>query len=102
MHLLYVTCATKEEAMHLTRELLTRQLIRCANILPAVTSLYEWEGQMQEESEVVIIMKTSDDKLELAIKHIEAIHQYNCPCVVAIAANKGHAPFLNWVETLGK
>lgn len=98
MQLLYVTFASKEEAVYVADELIKRQLIRCANILPEMLSVYEWEEKVQKETEVIGIFKTSDAKLELAIKHIEALHSYECPCIMALPIKQGNSAFLEWVE----
>jgi periplasmic divalent cation tolerance protein len=96
-HLLYITCPTHEEACRIGRTLVEERLAACANILPGITSIFCWENKMQEASEVVIIAKTTAERLETAIARIKALHSYDCPCVVAVKIDGGNEDFLRWV-----
>lgn len=58
----YITAPTKTEAKEIVMELLERQLVACANILPGVESYYVWDEEIQKEKEVVIILKTQQKK----------------------------------------
>ena len=56
--LIYVTCANSSEAESLARQLLSRKLIGCANILPGMTSIYPWQGEVKTAQETVLLLKT--------------------------------------------
>jgi periplasmic divalent cation tolerance protein len=95
---IYVTCRDEQEAQGLARALLEQRIVACANILTPHQSLYWWEGKIQSAPEAAVIFKTREDlfeKLEAAIKER---HSYDCPCIVALPVEKGHAPFLQWIE----
>jgi periplasmic divalent cation tolerance protein len=100
---LYSTFPTRDEAISIVSALLEKRLIACANIIDGATSLYRWEGKMQQEQEVLMLAKTSYDKLEAAIESIKALHSYELPCIVAYPITNGFQPFMQWVkgETLG-
>src|ERR1700722_5802183 len=93
----YVTAADAEEAKKLGRQLVEEQLAACANILPGATSIFRWQGKLEEASEVVLILKTPEQKLETLIERAKALHSYDCPCIEALPVVDGNRDFLEWV-----
>jgi periplasmic divalent cation tolerance protein len=96
--LLHITTANREEAITISRELLSERLIACANILEHVTSLYWWQGQIEHTPEVVIIAKTTANLVEAATARIKSLHRYSCPCIVSMKIDGGNPDFLEWIE----
>ena len=94
----YITAPTKKEAKKLAEALLSEGLIACANIIPAVESLFVWEGEIQKANEAVLIIKTREKNEDKIIKFVERHHSYECPCVVFLPITNGHAEFLRWVD----
>lgn len=100
MHLLiYVTYPSAETAREISKAVIESRFAACANIFPAHESLYWWEGQVQSASETAVIYKTTKDKFEALRDKIAQLHPYDCPCIVALPIENGHAPFLQWIET---
>lgn len=95
--LVYSTFASEAEAVSVAQTLLLERLIACANMLP-VRSLYRWEGQIQNEPEIVMMAKTTRDKQSAVIARIKSLHSYDVPCIVCYPASDGYAPFLGWVK----
>lgn len=95
--LLYITTKDKPQARMLAKTLLAERLIACANILPEMTSIYEWEGEIQQAEEVVLIAKTTPAAKDAAIARIVTLHSYDCPCVVALDCADSHAAFSKWI-----
>jgi periplasmic divalent cation tolerance protein len=95
--LIYVTAPDRETALDLARGLLERRLIACANVFDGVTSLYWWQGQLEETPEAVMIAKTTSDKAPEVIDAIRDVHPYDCPCIVALPITAGNPDFLNWI-----
>lgn len=95
--LLYITTKDKPEALAIAQTLLAEKRIACANILPDITSVYEWEGRMQKENEVVLIAKTSPAAKTGTIRRISELHSYDCPCIIAFDSCDAHAPFAKWI-----
>src|SRR5690554_2960200 len=93
---IYSTFPNRDEALSAARKLLERKLIACANLVDNVTSLYHWEGALQQEMEVAMIAKTA--RHEAAISLLKESHPYELPCIVALPLAGGHAPFLQWVR----
>lgn len=96
--LLYSTFPTRAEAISAARTLVGERLVACANIVDGVTSVYRWQGAVQEEGEVVMFAKTTQSQADKAIARLASLHSYELPCVTAWPLGKGHAPFCEWVE----
>lgn len=96
--LLYVTHRSSDEATLLAQQLLTQKLIACANIYPGVRSLYEWEGKVQSETEVVLVLKTTAALAAEAQAEVVRSHPYDCPCVLQLPIEAGHAAFLEFID----
>ena len=97
INFIYMTVGSKEEARKIGKELVTAGLAACVNILDNMNSFYVWEGELQDDTEVVMIAKTAEDRVADLIKKVESLHSYDCPCIVSLALAGGHQPFLEWV-----
>lgn len=101
-YMVYTTFPNLDEARALAAKMVEDKLAACANIFPAHEALYEWEGEVHNDSELAVIFKTTKARyadLEAAIiKH----HSYDEPCVVAWSLEAGSAPFLQWIENQTK
>ena len=73
------------------------RLAACGNLLPQVRSIYRWQGQVHDESEVLMVLKTRREGVEALRERVVALHPYECPEVVALAADEVHPPYLAWV-----
>jgi periplasmic divalent cation tolerance protein len=94
---LYSTFPNREEALSVAHKLLEKKLIACANLLENITSIYRWEGAVQQEQEVLMIAKTTPANVGQAIAEIKKLHSYQLPCIVAYPIAQGHPSFLQWV-----
>jgi periplasmic divalent cation tolerance protein len=95
---LYVTAESAEEAARIGGALVEERLAACANVLPAMTSIYRWQGAVQRAAEAVLILKTREDLASEATARIKALHTYECPCVVVLPLAGGNPDFLAWIE----
>ena len=96
--LLYVTCATEDEAITIGSTLVEERLAACANVLGRTTSIFRWEGKVQRENEVALLLKTRTELVERVTARVKALHSYTVPCVVALPIGAGNADFLNWID----
>lgn len=94
---LYVPTSSIEEAKRLGRALLEDRLVACVNIFDAMTSMYHWQGDIAEDCETLLVAKTRRDLFEAAQKKIEALHSYDCPCVIGLKIEEGNAAYLDWL-----
>lgn len=95
--IVYMTAGTAEEALRIGRALVAERLAACVNVLGAITSVYEWEGKVQEGGEVAFLAKTTADRVPVLTERVRALHSYNCPCIVTLPITGGNAAFLSWI-----
>lgn len=98
IHLVYITCPDMENAAQLANGLIEKRLAACANILPGMTSLYRWEGTIQQSDEVVLIVKTSRGHCRTIIDYVERHHPYDCPAILAFPVTAASSGFASWVH----
>lgn len=91
------TAGSEEEGARIAKSLLERKLCACVNLVPKIRSLYRWEGEVQDDAEVLLIMKTTQDKLQALSDHLAQIHSYDVPEVLAISVDKGSSSYLEWL-----
>ena len=94
----YVPCKDKDEALEIARGLVKQKLVACANILSGCTSIYEWQGEICEEQEVILIMKTMQSLYMEVERVITGMHSYDCPGIVALDTSEVNLPFAQWIE----
>ena len=97
--MIYVTASGEEEARKIGRALVEQRLAACANVLPGVTSIYWWQGKVEEGPEASLILKTTADKVEALTARVRELHSYAMPCVVALPISGGNPDFFTWIET---
>ena len=95
----YVTSPTVELARSIARVAVERKQAACANIIPQMHSIYSWEGQTREETEAVLILKTQKNRLSQLKETVLELHEYECPCFLALPIADGHQPFLDWLQS---
>ncbi|HVY84147.1 MAG TPA: divalent-cation tolerance protein CutA [Caulobacterales bacterium] len=97
---LYATWPNLEAAETAARQLVERRIAACVNLLPNVVSVYRWEGALQRDSEVVMLVKTTAARAAEARDAIVALHPNQLPCVTAFRIDSAcaSAPFLNWLQ----
>ncbi|KAF1075166.1 divalent-cation tolerance protein CutA [Halodesulfovibrio sp. MK-HDV] len=96
--IVYMTASTPEEARSIGKELVSQNLAACTNIFPNVESIYKWEGEVQSAHEVVLIAKTSEDKVTALTQAVRKLHSYDVPCIVSLPITGGNPEFLSWIE----
>ena len=92
------TCPNQESAINIASILVEEQLVACVNVLPQVTSIYRWQGKIEQDSEVLLIAKTSKDSFEHVSARIKQLHSYDVPEVIALDIQQGNSEYLNWIS----
>jgi len=95
--LIYTTCETPDEAKSVAHELVKRKLAACANIFPAMTAVFEWEGETQEGTETAMFVKTRTALAETVTAEIKRLHSYDVPAVAVLEVSGGNRAFLDWI-----
>ncbi|HEX9702194.1 MAG TPA: divalent-cation tolerance protein CutA [Rhodospirillales bacterium] len=97
--LVYVTAGSRDEAVKIGRAAVESRLAACANVLPApTTSIYWWQGKLEQAEEVSLILKTRAALVDELVAKVKAQHSYDCPCVVALPIEGGNPQFLEWID----
>ena len=91
------TAGSEEEGALLAKSLVERKLCACVNLVPKIRSFYRWEGAVQDDAEVLLIIKTTQEKLQSLSDHLAEIHSYDVPEVLAIEVDQGSASYLEWL-----
>jgi periplasmic divalent cation tolerance protein len=92
------TIGKLEEAEALASALVEQRLAACVNVVPAVTSIYRWRGQVERDEERLLVIKTRAERFEELRQAIVARHPYEVPEIVALPVVAGHAPYLGWID----
>lgn len=93
-----VTCPDRATATRIAGALVDEELAACANLVDGVTSIYRWEGQVQEDAEVLLIIKTRRARFDALAERVTALHPYDVPEVIACDITAGNANYLKWIE----
>ncbi len=96
--LVYVT-APAEAAEALARALVDERLAACVNLIPAVTSIYRWQGAVEQSAETLLLIKTAVHRFAELERRILDLHPYELPEIVAVNIADAHAPYLKWLLT---
>src|SRR5688572_27677336 len=96
--MVYVTAASKDEALKIGRVLVTERLAACANVLPGMHAVYRWRGAVEEAEEAVLILKTRKELADTALARVKALHSYDVPCAVVYDMASGLPAYLDWID----
>jgi len=91
------TTGSPEEAARISHELVERRLAACVSRIPGVTSVYRWQGVIEESAEVLLIIKTSAEKLPALESALHELHSYEVPEFVVLQVAAGNHAYLEWL-----
>ena len=92
------TTADVEEARRLGRMLVEERLAACVTLVPAVCSIYWWQGEIQSVNECLLLLKTSQDKLEALESRLHELHSYKTPEFLVLPIEAGSQAYLDWMQ----
>jgi periplasmic divalent cation tolerance protein len=92
-----ITGPSEEESARIGHALVGERLAACVNIIPAVRSIYRWEGRIEDEKEVLLIIKTKRVLFERLQKRVKELHSYSVPEIVALPLVEGDEAYMNWL-----
>ena len=92
------TVGSAEDAERIARALVERGLAACVNVVPGLVSVYRWQGRVEREAELLLLIKTRTETFEALREALVALHPYDVPEVIALPIENGHAAYLAWLD----
>lgn len=98
-----VTVGTRDEGDRLAQAVVEERLAACVNVVGPIVSIYHWQGQVQRDDEILLVIKTQRRRFEQLAARLSALHSYDNPEIVALPIVAGATPYLAWLlaETQG-
>jgi periplasmic divalent cation tolerance protein len=94
----YVTTKDRQEAEKIAEHLVKNNLAACCNIVDNITSVYRWQGKVEQDKECLLFAKCTETSFDGLLDAVRKIHSYELPCVVKIPIQGGNPEFLQWVR----
>lgn len=91
------TVPSEDVGVQIARQLVDEHLVACVNILPGVRSIYRYQGKVEDDRELLLVMKTSHDRLDALIPRVRELHPYEVCEVLALEVTAGSQPYVDWV-----
>ena len=95
--LVLVTAGSHAEAEAIAGALVAERLAACVNVVPGITSIYRWQGEVQRDQEWLLLVKSRRDVLEDLVRRVRELHSYDLPETIALPLVGGSAPYLEWL-----
>jgi len=96
--IVFVTTPNAEVAQKIARKLVHSKMAAGVNILPGMTSIYTWKGEICEAGEVLMMIKTQTALFDILSTTIKAEHPYEIPEIIAVSISTGSASYLSWIN----
>jgi periplasmic divalent cation tolerance protein len=93
-----ITAPKEEEAVNIAKTLVEEKLAGCINIIRNVRSIYFWQGKIEDDSEVLMIVKTKADLFDKLSERVKSLHSYTVPEIIGIKIKKGSEDYLKWLS----
>ncbi len=93
------TTANPEEAARLGRTLVEERLVACATMIPAVQSIYRWQGRVESSTETLLLLKTGPDQLPALEARLHQLHSYQTPEFLVLAVDAASQPYFDWLQS---
>jgi periplasmic divalent cation tolerance protein len=94
------TAGSPGEASRIGRTLVAERLAACATLIPAVESIYEWQGKTEMATETLLLLKTDAERIPALESRLHALHSYDTPEFLVIDVAAGSAKYLEWMQSV--
>jgi len=96
----YITAASKTQAMDIANRLVEEKLAACASIVDNVTSVFRWNNAVDIAQEAQIIVKTRRELFSLLVNRVKQLHSYQVPEIIALPIVAGSDDYLSWIKNV--
>ena len=97
--LILCTCPNSDVAEQLATRLVEQQLAACINIVPGLTSIYRWQGKVEKDTEVLLLIKSTQNCYAAVEEAIQQHHPYELPEIIAVTVDEGSPDYLRWITS---
>jgi len=94
----YVTVPNEELGQKIARGLVENKLAACVNIIPGIKSVYEWKGKIEEDHELLLMIKTRTSRVSEVAEYVRKTHSYDVAEVISTPIQNGNPPYLDWLN----
>ena len=102
IRIVFSTIDDVHKAQQLATTLVSGKLAACVNIIPSVWSVYHWQGTVEKAVENLLIIKTSEERLDELMDRLRELHPYDLPEIIALPVETGLPEYLRWVVEITK
>lgn len=95
---IFITSPNEDEAARIAGALVKARLAACANIVRNIRSIYTWKGNIQDDSEVLMMVKTRENLFSAVSDKVRELHSYDVPEIIALPVIDGSPDYLNWLR----
>ncbi len=98
----YITAPAEDEASRIARCLVEEGIAGCINIVNGIRSIYKWQGKIEDDQEVLMIVKTQRHLFDSLKNRVKELHSYTVPEIIALPIIEGSDDYLNWLKEATK
>ena len=95
--IVFITAPNEKEAAAISQTIVGERLAACINIIPSVRSIYRWQGRVEDEQEVLMIVKTKKSLFERLQERVKELHSYEVPEIIGLPLVEGSKEYLDWL-----
>ncbi|MEW6601255.1 MAG: divalent-cation tolerance protein CutA [Nitrospirota bacterium] len=95
---IFITSPNEDEAARIARSLVEAGLAACANIIRNIRSIYTWQGKIQDDAEVLMVVKTKRGLFNEVADMVKRLHSYDVPEIIALPITDGSQDYLDWLN----
>jgi len=92
-----ITVPSEEDAANIGYTLVAEKLAACVNIVEGIRSIYAWQGEVHDEPECLLVVKTVAENFDALAERVKELHSYEVPEIIALPILKGSTEYLDWV-----
>lgn len=96
--IVFITVSSPEEGGRIAKSLVEKRVAACVNIVAGLRSIYRWEGKVCDDSELLLIAKTTSDLFTALEREVKSLHSYKVPEIIAVPIIYGYRKYLEWID----